>query len=170
MLDTPVRPGPDEPTTEFELVLTAPESCVDSDAASKDTGEAADPGRLIRTWVWMIVVSGFGLFLVFGSVRAHFWDENAAGTYYVPVTRIMQVLDIWRAQVNGLPEVAHQQVLKSVFIASVFAFIGLSVIALWLATVEIYQAPAAGNADGDSGGSDAASPSESASASIAPTG
>jgi hypothetical protein len=95
----------------------------------------------------MILVSGFGLFLVFGTVTAHYWDENARGTFYVPVTRGMQVLDIWRAQLNGLPEVAHQSILKSVFLASVFAFIGLSVIALWLATVQISSATETSTSD-----------------------
>jgi uncharacterized membrane protein len=47
--------------------------------------------------------------------------------------------------------VAHQGVLKSVFLVSVFGFIGLSVIALWLATVEIRHAPAAEESDSNDG-------------------
>ena len=100
-------------------------------------GREADPGRFVRTWVWMIVVSGFGAFVVFGSVNARYWELNATATRYVPVERGMTVIDIWRAQVNGLPDVAHQAVLQALFLTSVFGFIGLSVIALWLVSVEV---------------------------------
>ena len=159
MADTLAHPGPDDPTSEFVPITAAvePTNCVD--AASEETaGQQQDPGRLIRTWVWMILVSGFGLFLVFGTVTAHYWDENASGTFYVPVTSGMQVLDIWRAQVSGLPEVTHQGILKSVFLGSVFGFIGLSVIALWLATVQIWNAPVSAKCDTFEGGNADTSP------------
>ena len=142
MPDTPAHPGPDDVTAEFEPVSSASETNADSNATQEEETERADAGRAIRTWVWMILVAGFGIFLVFGSVSAHYWELNSRRTLIVPTTRGMQVLDIWRAQVNGLPDVAHQAVLKSVFLVSVFGFIGLSVIALWLATVEIRNAPA----------------------------
>lgn len=104
-----------------------------SDDTAGSTGIVIDhdPGRYVRTWFWMILVAGFGLFLVFGSVEAHYWVRN---TY---VERGTNVLDVWRAQVNGLPDVAHQTVLKTVFLVSVFGFIGLAVVALWLASVEV---------------------------------
>ncbi len=152
MPDTPIHPGPEDPTSESAPLPSDSKSEFATDATIEVDVKHADTGRFVRTWVWMIVVSGFGLFLVFGSVRAHYWDENARGTYYVPVTRGMQVLDIWRAQVNGLPEVAYPVVLKSVFLVTVFGFIGLSVIALWLATVEIWNAPAADKGDSTTGG------------------
>ncbi len=159
MPDTPAHPGPDDPTSEFKPITPAVEPDGAAKAASDadsnvdtDAVEQADPGRFIRTWVWMIVVSGFGLFLVFGSVSAHYWEENARGTFYVPVTEGMQVLDIWRAQVNGLPAVTHEGALKAVFLVSVFGFIGLSVIALWLATVEIWNPPEVEKSDSTEGG------------------
>ena len=169
MADTPAHPGPDDPTSEFEPIAPEVESPKAAEPAPDEAaGQQQDPGRFIRTWVWMILVSGFGLFLVFGTVTAHYWDENASGTYYVPVTSGMQVLDIWRAQINGLPDVAHQSILKSVFLVSVFGFIGLSVIALWLATVQIWNASGSDKSDSvDDGSTDSAPDSVPASSASA---
>ncbi len=153
MTDTPSRPGSDEPTQEFEPLSQVSAEPSVPDAADEVPGTSeADSGRFTRTWFWMILVSSFGLFLVFGSVRAHYWKENAAGTYYVPTQKAMKVLDIWRAQVNGLPDVAHQSILKGVFLFSVFAFIGLAVIGLWLASVEIWTQVPSPKTDRDDSG------------------
>ncbi|MBA3528330.1 MAG: hypothetical protein H0T91_03275 [Propionibacteriaceae bacterium] len=137
---TASSPQPDAPAEATQSGVDEPGHGVASNHVDQEQTESsgdADSGRFARTWFWMILVSGFGLFLVFASVPAHYWEENAAGTRYVPVTRGMQVLDIWRAQVDGLPEVAHQTVLKAVFLVSTFGFLGLAVVALWLASVEV---------------------------------
>lgn len=102
-----------------------------------------DPGRYARTWFWLILAAGFGLFLVFGSVQAHYWLSGRK------VRRSTGVLDVWREQLNGLPDVAHQTILKSVFLVSVFGFIGLAVIALWLASVEVRSDLPVRDADSD---------------------
>ena len=143
MTDTSVQPEPDGFVPQKEPVVLIKDSSPDStEPPVEDAPETADSAKTIRTWVWMILVSGFGLFLVFGSVQIHYWPAPN-----VQDTKGMQVLDVWRAQVNGLPDVAHQAVLKSVFLVSVFGFIGLSVVALWLATVQIWNAPAADTGD-----------------------
>jgi len=108
-----------------------PDSPSDDTPASRNSVSDEDPGRYFRTWFWMILVAGYGLFLVFGSVEAHYWVRNSY------VERGTNVLDVWRAQVNGLPDVAHQTVLKTVFLISAFGFIGLAVVALWLASVVV---------------------------------
>lgn len=140
-------------TTELDTADAATEPITTiSTGAEEAVPEDVDPGRSIRTWFWMLLIAGFGLFLVFGSVRAHYWRHDIFGNSY-PVRRGVDVLDVWRAQVNGLPDVAHQTVLKVVFLTSVFGFIGLAVIALWLASVvvrpEVTPPPAdSGMADG----------------------
>lgn len=164
MPETITQPGPDIAPATVKLPTQAPEAEADTGAATGGQAEHADSGRLLRAWVWMILVSAFGGFLVFGSVSAHYWEVNDRRTLIVPVTEGMQVLDIWRAQLDGLPDVTHQTVLKSVFLLSVFGFIGLSVIALWLATVEILNAPPRDTHDASTGGSSDGVASEAASA------
>lgn len=114
---------------------TPPIPAVVDGGRSEAHEEAADPGRSARAWFWLALVAAFGLFLVFGSVQAHYWRRDSLGSH--PVTSSKNVLDVWDAQLNGLPSVAHDSMLKALFLGCLFVFLGLTAVALWLATVEI---------------------------------
>lgn len=135
MVDETPNTAADDPTTPIPALADSGRPEAQGEAAEE---QPSDPGRSARAWLWLALVAAFGLFLVFGSVQAHYWQKDSLGNH--PVTTSKNVLDVWDAQLNGLPSVAHDSLLKALFLGCVVVFLGLTAVALWLATVEIRPA------------------------------
>ena len=90
--------------------------------ADKREEQASFPwGRV----VWGIVALGFVGYLVFGTVSARIWRFNRL---YFEDRRI---LEIWRYEVNNLPDVPTQGALTLLYYGSVVVLIGGVVLGLW---------------------------------------
>lgn len=97
-------------------------------------GREEDRARRPRHVAWALLTGAFLVYLAVGSMPVHAFRVSILNRR-VADPRTETLLNVWRVQVNRLPELGSDAVLEAAFLGAILLFVAGTAAALWFALV-----------------------------------